>query len=160
MKDTTGLKAFHAEHKTEYVWGTRLDSDVFECYSADAAKTVYGLLTSEGSDSLEVVEIVGLVNVESELNVRHRNSKFDTSKTRYLTDQKLNLGVNKVYEYDGKFYVIRVAEILEPSQKEFSEAKGAITSDYQNYLEQEWLKELRTKHTVNINKEALYSIGK
>ncbi len=160
MKDTTGLKAFHAEYKTEYVWGTRLDSDVFECYSAEAAKTVYGLLTSEGADSLEVVEIVGLVNVESELNVRHRNSKFDTSKIRYLTDQKLNLGVNKVYEYDGKFYVIRVAEILEPSQKEFSEAKGAITSDYQNYLEQEWLKELRTKHTVNINKEALYSIGK
>jgi peptidyl-prolyl cis-trans isomerase SurA len=160
MKDTTGLKAFHAEHQADYVWGTRLDSDVFECYSAEAAKTVYSTLTSAAADSLEVSEVVALVNVESELNVRHRNGKFDTSKTRYLKDQKLNMGVNEVYEYDGKFYVIRVDEILEPSEKEFSEAKGAITSDYQNYLEQEWLKELRKNHTVKINEDALYSIGK
>ena len=160
MKDTTGLKAFHAEHQADYVWGTRLDSDVFECYSAEAAKAVYSTLTSAAADSLEVSEVVALVNVESELNVRHRNGKFDTSKTRYLKDQKLNMGVNEVYEYDGKFYVIRVDEILEPSEKEFSEAKGAITSDYQNYLEQEWLKELRKNHTVKINEDALYSIGK
>ncbi|NRA10486.1 MAG: peptidylprolyl isomerase [Crocinitomicaceae bacterium] len=159
MKDTTGLKEFHAGHKGDYIWGTRLNSDIFECYTAEAAKTVFSLLTSEGADTLEVVQVVGLVNGESELNVRHRNSKFDTSKTRYLKEQNLGMGVNEVYEYDGKFYVIRVDEILEPSEKEFGEAKGAITSDYQNYLEQEWLKELRKKHTVNINKEALYSIG-
>jgi peptidyl-prolyl cis-trans isomerase SurA len=52
-----------------------------------------------------------------------------------------------------------VYEILRPSEKEFTEAKGAITSDYQNYLESEWLKELKKKHKVTIYKDALYSIG-
>jgi len=160
MKDTTGLKQFHANHKSDYVWGTRYDSDVFECYTEEAAKQVYGLLTNEGADTLEVVEVVGIVNGDSELNVRHRNGKFDIAKTRYLKGQDLKVGVNEFYVYDGKYYVMRISEVLEPSEKEFSEAKGAITSDYQNYLEQEWLKELREKHTVKINKEALYSIGK
>ena len=45
-------------------------------------------------------------------------------------------------------------------QKEFQEAKGASTSDYQNYLEQEWLKELRVKHPIVVNKSVLYGLDK
>jgi peptidyl-prolyl cis-trans isomerase SurA len=159
MKDTVGLKAFHEKNKANYVWGTRLNSDVFECYSKESAQKVYDLLTGEGADTLRVVEIVGMVNGKSELNTRHRNGKFDMEKTRYLKDRTFKEGVNAMYEHNGKFYVVRVDEILDPAQKEFSEAKGAITSDYQNHLEKEWLKELREKHTIEINTEALYSIG-
>jgi peptidyl-prolyl cis-trans isomerase SurA len=53
-----------------------------------------------------------------------------------------------------------VQDILEPTQKEFKEAKGAITSDYQNFLEKNWLRALRKKHTIKVNNEELYSIGK
>jgi peptidyl-prolyl cis-trans isomerase SurA len=125
----------------------------------ESAKKIYGILTGEGADTLKVVEIVGMVNGESELNVRHRNGKFDSEKTRYLKGKTLSKGVNAIYEYDGKFYVVRVHDILEPTEKEFSEAKGAITSDYQNYLEEKWLEELRKKHTIVVNEDALYSIG-
>ncbi len=51
-------------------------------------------------------------------------------------------------------------EILKPGPKQLSEAKGPATSDYQNYLEQEWLAELAKKHPIIINKEVLYSLGK
>jgi peptidyl-prolyl cis-trans isomerase SurA len=64
------------------------------------------------------------------------------------------------YELDGKTYVLRVNEILEPSQKELSESKGAATSDYQNYLENQWMEELIRTYPVKINEDILYSIGK
>ena len=99
------------------------------------------------------------VNGESELKVRHRNGKFDTNKTNYLKGRKLSAGVNQLFEHNEKCYIVNVHEILRPSEKEFTEAKGAITSDYQNYLESEWLKELKKKHKVTIYKDALYSIG-
>ena len=51
-------------------------------------------------------------------------------------------------------------EILEPSIKDFNDAKGSATSDYQNHLEKEWLNSLAKKHTIVINEEVLYSIGK
>lgn len=35
--------------------------------------------------------------------------------------------------------------------KQLDEAKGLITSDYQNYLEKEWVKELRAKFPVKVN---------
>jgi peptidyl-prolyl cis-trans isomerase SurA len=51
-------------------------------------------------------------------------------------------------------------EILPAGEQEFDEAKGAITSDYQNYLETEWLKELKTKHAIEVNTDVLYNLGK
>ena len=101
-----------------------------------------------------------MINGDSELNIRHRNGKFDLNKTAYLNDKNLSNGLNKSFEVDGKFYVVLVKEKLEPAQKEFAEAKGAITSDYQNFLEKNWLEELSKKHTIKVNEEELYSIGK
>lgn len=157
MKDTTGLKAFYENNKSDYMWGSRINGDVYECYTVQSANKAYELLKR---DTLSPVEVVQLINGESELNIRHRNGKFDLNKTSYLEGKKLKNGLNNVYEIDGKYYVALVKETLAPAQKEFAEAKGAITSDYQNFLEKNWLEELSKKHTIKVNEEALYSIGK
>jgi len=39
-----------------------------------------------------------------------------------------------------------------------NEARGQITSDYQEYLESEWLKSLKEKYPVSINRELLKQI--
>jgi peptidyl-prolyl cis-trans isomerase SurA len=44
--------------------------------------------------------------------------------------------------------------------KELSEAKGPVTSDYQNYLEKTWLDELAKKYRVTLNYDVLYSLDK
>ena len=157
MKDTTGLKQFYEENKANYMWGKRIDADVYECYSKEFADQAYTMLQN---DTIQPVHVVKKINGDSELNIRHRNGKFDLDRTNYLKNTNLNSGLNAAYEVDGKFYVIVVSKKLNPSQKEFGEAKGAITSDYQNYLEKNWLEELAKKHTVKINNEELYSIGK
>ena len=54
--------------------------------------------------------------------------------------------------------LIYVNGIENPEPKLLNEAKGIITADYQNYLEKEWIKELRKKYTVEINQEVLNSI--
>lgn len=160
MKDTTGLKEYHAANSSKYQWNKRYDADIFECKSMKIANEVYGILSSEGGDTLRIVEIVDMVNTDSELNTRHRNDKFDVKKSSYVKGQNLKKGINEVYEIDGKFFVARVAEIIAPGEKEFKEAKGAVTSDYQGYLEQQWLKELREKHTIVVNEDVLYGLGK
>lgn len=158
MKDTTGLKEYHANHHADYVWGKRLDADVFECNSMENAEKVKELLNV---DTLTATTVTRMVNETSALNVKHRRSKFDVERTPYIKDAGVTFkdGINKIYEYQGKYYLVRVKEILAPGEKEFDEAKGAITSDYQNYLEKEWLKELNQKHKIVVNEDVLYGIG-
>jgi peptidyl-prolyl cis-trans isomerase SurA len=43
--------------------------------------------------------------------------------------------------------------------KEFSEAKGTVTSDYQNFLEKSWMDELQKKYRITIYPDVLYKIG-
>lgn len=160
MKDTTGLKEFHAKNSSKYTWNKRFDADVFECNTKEIADDIHTMITAEGGDTLKISAIVEKINKDSELNTRHRNNKFDVEKTNYIENQNLKKGVNPVYKFNDKFYVVRLADILAPAEKEFSEAKGAVTSDYQNYLEAKWLEELSTKHKIVVNTEVLYNLGK
>lgn len=157
MKDTVGLKEFFDENRSKYMWGNRMDAFVYECSNKIIADQVYKMILNDTINSKHVLDVI---NKDSELNLRVRTNKFDVDQTAFLKDRNLNIGVNKPYEFDGKIYVIKVTEKLAPSNKEFSEAKGAATSDYQNYLEVEWLAELAKKHTVKIYDQVLYSIGK
>lgn len=157
MKDTTGLKEFYEANKGDYQWGKRVNGTIYECNSAKVADDVFKLAKI---DTMSSSKITRQINKESELNVRDKEGKFELEKVSHLNNRTLNIGLNAPYEVDGKFYVVKVSEILAPMPKEFSEAKGSITSDYQTYLEKEWLKELQVKHPITINKEALYSVGK
>jgi len=157
MKDTTGLKAFYEANKNKYMWDLRYDAEVMECKDKAIADKVYEMMSS---DTAKINNIVKEINLDSELNVRLRTGKLDVAKSDFLANQNLKVGLNKPYEVEDKFYVVRVKEVLQPMQKEFYEAKGAVTSDYQTKLEQDWLSQLANKYPVVINKEALYNLGK
>lgn len=155
MKDTTGLQAYYESHKQNYQWEKRYDLELIECYSPEDAKKAYKLMKK---GKMDITKVAQTMNSESQLKVKFKQGKFEISRLSYLRDD-LKEKLNKPYEVDGKYYVIRVKETLDKGPKAFNEAKGAITSDYQNYLEQEWLKELEKKHKVVINYDALYSLG-
>jgi peptidyl-prolyl cis-trans isomerase SurA len=157
IKDTNGLKTFFEQNRKNYMWGKRVDAVIYECLNDQIANTAYTMLQNDTINSKHVLE---LVNKTSELNLSVRTNKFDLENTPVLKGQSLRKGVNKMYPYEGKMIVVKVTEVLEPREKEFSEAKGAATSDYQNFLEKQWLSELEKKHKVSINKEVLYSLGK
>ena len=44
------------------------------------------------------------------------------------------------------------------TQKTFEEAKGKVTSDYQSFKEENWLKELSVIFTIQVNQDVLNKI--
>lgn len=54
-------------------------------------------------------------------------------------------------QQDGRYYLVQVEKVLPAGPKTLAEARGQATSDYQNYLEQQWVQELRTKYPVKVN---------
>jgi peptidyl-prolyl cis-trans isomerase SurA len=52
---------------------------------------------------------------------------------------------------DGRFYSVTVEKSLPAGPKALSETRGQATSDYQSYLEKEWLNQLRTQYPVKVN---------
>ena len=155
MKDTSGLKQYHANNKDNYVWQKRYNLELIEAYNKSDAKKAFKLMKK---GKMDITKVAQELNSESQLKVKYKQGKFETTNLSYLHDD-LKVKLNKPYQKEDKFYVVRIKEILEAGPKEFKEAKGAITSDYQDFLEKEWLQELRAKHSVEINYDALYSLG-
>jgi peptidyl-prolyl cis-trans isomerase SurA len=156
VKDTTGLKDFFSKNRSNYMWPKRLDATVYECLNKDIAVKVAGMLKNDTINSKDVLDVV---NKDSELNLKVRMNKFDLEQTNFLKDRTFNKGVNPAFEFEGKMYVVKVNEVLSPMPKEFNEAKGIATSDYQTYLEKTWLDELKAKYPIKINNEVLYNLG-
>ncbi len=156
VKDTAGLRAYFSANQSKYTWQKRLDATVYECLNKEIATKVASMLKNDTINSKDVLDVI---NKDSELNLKVKMNKFDIAQTPFLANRNLSKGVNQAYEFEGKIYVVKVNAVLEPGLKEFSEAKGMATSDYQNYLESTWLESLKSAHTVKVNKEVLYQIG-
>jgi peptidyl-prolyl cis-trans isomerase SurA len=157
VKDTAGLRMFFMENRSKYSWSERLDATIYECKDEHVAVQVYGMLIT--SDTVGSKEVLELINKDSELNLKVRMNKFEVLQTPYLQNQRFTTGLNPVYSYDGKWYVVDVAALLPSAPKDFNEAKGIATSDYQAYLEKKWLETLRLKHQIVINEDVLYQTG-
>ena len=52
-----------------------------------------------------------------------------------------------------KYFILEGKVINQP--EEAADVRGQVTTDYQNALEKEWVKELKSKYKVKINKKVL-----
>lgn len=157
MKDTTGLKTFFENNRQDYIWGVRYDAMVYECLNMEVAKQVSDMIKY---DTITSIHVIDKINAKSQLNLSVKTNKFEVDKTPFLSNANLNKGINPVYSFEDKYYVVKVDDILPAGIKELNETKGAVTSDYQNYLEKEWLIEIEKKHPVKIYTEVLYNLNK
>ena len=156
VKDTSGLKKFFEQNRSKYNWSDRIDATVYECLNNEIAETVFKMIKNDTINSKHVLDII---NKDSELNLKVKMNKFEINQVSYLKNNSLIVGVNPIFEYEGKYYVIKVSDIIKPMNKEFKEAKGTVTSDYQNFLEKSWMDELEKKYRVTIYTDVLYKIG-
>jgi len=156
VKDTTGLKQFYQKNKNNYMWETRYNLVSFQTNTIENANKIYKLIKKKiPNDS-----ILKVVSTSSQLDTKISHfGTVEESKIPYFKGQKIKKGINKPYELNGVYYVVNVKNILKPQPKEIYEARGLITSDYQNFLEQTWLEELERKHKIIVHENILYSLG-
>ena len=159
VEDTTGLKSFFNNNRGNYMWKKRIaayrvigpDSLTLEKVKKEAAKVVSGKKTvSYLTDKFNKKETVIVVN--EDLKEFGESAELDALGT---TPKLGNVSKSKENWY---FYI--VSGVREPEQKDLKSAKGIVISDYQNYLEQEWLKELKASYPVSVNKDVMYKLAK
>ncbi|OFY89922.1 MAG: hypothetical protein A3K10_16145 [Bacteroidetes bacterium RIFCSPLOWO2_12_FULL_31_6] len=68
-------------------------------------------------------------------------------------------GLHKVnYPKLGVVDLVKIVNVIDSEPKKINEVKGLVTSDYQNFLEKEWVSELKAKYKVEVDKEVLKQV--
>jgi peptidyl-prolyl cis-trans isomerase SurA len=154
VKDTTGLKEYFEKNTDKFMWPERLEAVIYTCANAEIAKRAR-VMISAGTDRSE---IAAKINEGTQLNIEIQEGIFTSEEKDVLSKIEWKKGLSQNVELNEQVFIVFVKEVLAPAPKKFSEARGMATSEYQNYLELEWLRELRSTYSYSINKEALYTI--
>jgi peptidyl-prolyl cis-trans isomerase SurA len=155
IKDTTGLKAFHAEHKDDYMWGDRVDATLVTSFSEEAVKKAR-TMAKDGKTGEEIKEAFAS---DSLLNINVVDKKFERSSNDIIGKINWEKGVSKIVkDENGQSGFAIIHQLVGPEPKSLNEARGLITADYQNYLEKEWIEQLREKYPVTIHQAVLHEI--
>lgn len=159
VKDTAGLKAFHNEHRNDFMWGERLDAEIYTCQKDSLVKPLNQLLkkrAAKGSPSTD--EIMTELNANSSLSIRLERDTYEKNDEKILDEITWKKGVyGPIQDGDSQVFVL-VNDVLQPEPKTLKEARGLVTAAYQNHLEEQWIKELRNKYKYSANAELLNKI--
>ncbi len=155
IKDTTGLKEFYGKHKNDYMWGNRVDATIITSLSPEAVDKAH-LMAREGKNGEQIEEAFA---DDSLMTINIINKKFENTDNAIIGGIKWKKGVSKIIiDEDGRNGFAIIHNLVAPEPKKLDEARGLITADYQNYLEEKWIEQLREKYTVTVNEEVLSEI--
>lgn len=156
VNDTTGLEAFYNNNKQKYMWKDRVKYDTYTCLDAKVKKEAMKMAMA-GKIGDEIKAKVNKKMVGSLVITETRSEKTENPTAEKLWDKK---GVQDIPNENGSFKFYVVHGIVAPEPKALKDTRGVATSDYQNYLEKEWLKELKAKYLVTVNEQVVNSLFK
>jgi peptidyl-prolyl cis-trans isomerase SurA len=153
-QDTVGLQNYYEEHKKDFMWDQRLDASIYTVSDTSYLTTLRQLLEQGLSDD----EVLKMINNDSLKVVKVERKKFEREDNDLIDSIKWKKGITENMNQGNKVVFVVVHEKIAPEPKSFSEARGLITAGYQEYLEEQWIKELRARYPYTINEEVLSSL--
>ena len=149
-QDTVGLEEFYKKNSNKYLWEDRFKGMVVTC--KDKA-------TREEADKFFAADMT-VEEITDQLN--------KTENVISVNEGAWEKGANPVVDYyvwngpapnnfDSELSFIR-GDKIPPEPKTLNEARGLYVSDYQKYLEENWIKELRDRYKIKVDKKLLKTI--
>ncbi len=165
-EDTVGLKKYYEENKELYNNQTEIDISVFRFTDQSYLSTAEKLLTTSRekyNDSLLVIEVAGenkdaFEKIESGSYTKGQNIYADIIFKMYENGSLT--GDEKIIKPESDKVLIYINNKRISKLKPYEEIKGVVIADYQNYLEDKWMKYLKTKYTIKLNTKELNNVKK
>jgi len=158
-QDTTGLRNFYNKNKSKYKWGKRAVVTTYTLNDAAHISDKIGKFVQKNGPDATLAKY----NKEGKEPVSYQQTTVERARNKEIDALSWKSGTISEMKMDRKnkkITFMKVEEILEPSPKKLSEARGYVVADYQDFLEKQWLTELKKAYKVQTNKKVFKSLVK
>lgn len=152
--DTIGLQDFFQKNSKNYQWKKRYNVDILSSTDKKIVEKAQKFLAK--GKSLDYIK--EQLNKDGKVNVMSKSGLYEEDYDVLSNFQNLSKGVTNIIAKDQYFFVVNVTDIKPAGVKELSECKGKVISDYQQFLENNWVDELKTEFTIKINTEVFSKV--
>ena len=161
VEDSLGLIKYFSDNSDSYQWEKRLSASIYTCIDLSTAKKVKSLLYKLNRGSIENSAILEKINKDSPLNLSIESNNFLSGDNKYVDMIDWKKGISKdIVTDDGSYVIINVNEVLPAGNMTLNAVKGKVISDYQKFLDDQWILYLRDKYKYSVNKDLLYTLIK
>ena len=161
VEDSLGLIKYFSDNSDSYQWEKRLSASIYTCIDLSTAKKVKSLLYKLNRGSIENSAILEKINKDSPLNLSIESNNFLSGENKYVDMIDWKKGISKdIVTDDGSYVIINVNEVLPAGNMTLNAVKGKVISDYQKFLDDQWILYLRDKYKYSVNKDLLYTLIK
>jgi peptidyl-prolyl cis-trans isomerase SurA len=155
VNDTTGQEVYLKANQSKYMWKERVKVYTYTCLDAKVKKEALKMATS-GKTAEEIKAKLNKKITGSVIISENKYEQTDSQGEKFWG--KKGVVDAPVENNTQKFFVVE--GIVAPEPKALKDARGIVTSDYQGYLEKEWIKELKAKYPVTVNQPVVNSLFK
>lgn len=149
-EDTSGLQNFYDGLKNKHMWEERFKGLIITCKDAETRDKAENYFAEEMTPE----EIADLINKDDNL-FSYNEGAWEQGSNPVVDYYVWNGPVPD--NFNSELTFIR-GDKIPPEVKTLDEARGLYVSDYQKYLEENWIKELRKKYKITVNKKLLKTI--
>ncbi|MBC7440642.1 MAG: peptidylprolyl isomerase [Flavobacterium sp.] len=154
--DTVGLENFYKNHKFNYQWKNRIDALITSSTKEDVIKKAQKMLKNKTSSEV----IKEKLNLNKKVEIMENQGVFEEGSEILPKNVKFVVGISDIEKKGDYFFVTRVNKVLPAGEKTLEECKGKAINDYQQYLEENWVSDLKKEFTINVNKAVFEKVKK
>ncbi len=142
--DTIGLKKFYDNQKFVYQWKNRVDVVIASSTNMDIIKKAQKMM----KQNVAPEKIKEALNPKDKVLVMTNSGIFEEGNDALPKTLKFEVGVSEIIKEGEYYFVTKVNKVLPAGEKMLEECKGKVINDYQQYLEQNWVEELKKEFTI------------
>lgn len=154
-QNTEGLEEFFKQNRNDYNWSApHVKGFLIQTSSEAKSDSIRTALVGMPQDSIIKnikAQFPEGVKVEKILFAKGQNALVDALAFSEGTAQPSNAVYKDAFLYDFRI-------VMQP--EEANDVRSQVTTDYQNYLEQEWVQQLRAKYPVTVNEKEMAKLRK
>jgi peptidyl-prolyl cis-trans isomerase SurA len=155
--DSTGLHRYFEAHKEKYWWEASADALLFTCNNEATAEALRARLVRDPNSWRILGDSAGAA-VQADSG-RYELAQIpalgkSTAAPHLCTPVVVNKGDNTV----SFAYILQV--YFDRSPRNYRDARGFVINDYQAYLEDQWIAELKKKYPVRVDEATISALPK
>ena len=154
--DSVGLTKFYHEHSANYKWAASAAILVFNCTNTKVA--------SDAASALGTGTDWRLIADKSDGKIQADSGRYELTQIQAPVGTQIAEGlITDAFSNSGDTTAsfVKVLKMFPANQqRSFDEAKGLVINDYQSFLEDKWVAELKKKYPVKVNEVVFRSLMK
>jgi len=154
--DTSDLKSFYDSHKEKYFWNSSAEAIIFSCSNQAIAKHAITQLKKD-KNWREVIK-------EDPSEIQADSGRFELGQIPVVDRTNFTAGLITlpvINKNDGTAVFAQILKLYPAHEaRSFDDSRGLVINDYQNYLEEKWVEQLKKKYPVKVNEKTFDSLIK